>query len=195
MKKIHCISLNNSLTIKENPYRLFINLLSLYEKIPKVNTYFFGAIFPSVVMSTEFAFEVVEILSGRFLKDLSNKEGSRFNPLLGNEELLASLDPKHVSLLLDKYSRWWQVEHLVADCNDFLVRAENSINGVFSKMNSGDECLTFTLFPFAEIIYERFSVKKEEPPIFKFLEGFSLIQEDFSTRVTAEILCCNKAPA
>jgi hypothetical protein len=186
MKIIHFISLQKCydfLALNERPaYQIFTRLTS---QIPRTSCYFVGPVFTSITEAHEIAYEAFKSMVNTELQSTTPGKGPfdvNFGANLAKSELVSDE-------LLDNLSnyRWFkQIKDQIGDYRDFLKDAKESIDDLFHKIKPDQECLAFTVFPFGEIICQEYLANKEEALIFRFLEGFSLIND--GTAVRAELL-------
>jgi hypothetical protein len=177
VKKIHFISLEKCysfITLNARPsYEIFTRLTVL---IPNVNRYFIGPFFTSTDEATSIAYQGFQLVSDKNLLGVDLASGP-FDSRLGTENILKKIVPRELLQTLDMYYLWGQVSSLIKDNGEYLTAAKKAIDSVFDKIDLGDECLIFTVFPFGEMLCQEFSKKTDDVPIFSFLQGFSLIND------------------
>ena len=177
MKKIHFISLQKCysfLTLGANPsYQIFTRLTSL---LPNLNRYFIGPFFTSTDEATAIAYEGFQLVSGKKLLGVDLSAGP-FNSGLGTENILKHIVPKELLCSLDEYYLWGQISGKIKEGKQYLEMSKRAIDGLFNKLQIGDECLIFTVFPFGEMLCQEFLKNKNDFPIFSFLQGFSLVSD------------------
>lgn len=176
MKKIHFVSLKKCYEygmFEDEPQdELFFKLPDL---IPGTTHYRIGPYFTSVDEATTIAFEGFLLLADRELKDVFRK--GPFDLALGSIGLLSALVSPETLNVLDSFRRLDQILDL-GPKELFLEEARKSLGALFEALPPKAECLVFTVFPFGEMLCREYMRENYQIPIFEFLQGFSLLNEE-----------------